>query len=1001
MGAGTGRKLAPVKRALAVSSLVLVLWARAASAAEVCAAEAAVVAEGPGGKLLARLQTEFPKTKHWFAQAAGIGFVRGPAGLSPDWATVTHPRVLRRGSAGERLSPTLPERASGATLVALEGAEGVWVRTTPLDALPVPVQVAGGMLVYPGAYGRADAVYKLTPTHVDEYIYVPEPEAQPALRFRLELGPGVARLAVSPSLFEVYDRGGAARLRLERPFARDSAGVRRDGTLRLDGDVLTLEVDLTGLSFPVLIDPDWTTTGRMIQERFQNAAAVLPDGDVLAVGGCTLVTCPRGLVMPACSQVLSASERYAPASGTWRQAAPMVDSRFGYAMVSLPSGEVLIAGGCSTPSCLATTGTVEIYRPDADRWRAAPRLLTNRAFATASVLHSGEVLVVGGCDVSGCTATTEIYDPVRGSWRDAAPLDVARGRHRATVLPDGRVLVTGGCETLACASVRDGAELYDPVAERWQPAGTTTPRAGHSATLMPDGAVLLVGGCSQAACSPPLTTAERWTPTGITTLAAMRTPRYEHSAALSAEGLLLVAGGCHDGGTCTAQTELYDPVANLWSPLPALSSERGHHASALLRDGRLLVVGGCNNATCIPFAETYPLAGLVPLDGGVEPPRDGGPRDTGVDARTEAGVQPPGDDDVSCGCRAGGRARAPALGPLLVCALLLGLPGLARRRRLRLRPAGLSATALVLATALLLVGCGKRSASAPLRIGVCKLRIAAPVFAAADAKLFAAHGVAVELHEYDTAQPMIDDLVMGRLDAAGFAAYPIALLSNQSGAPLHAALALVEDDTHRLSYVLRRKGETRSFPADAAGARIGILPTAAYRGWLRALLAAAGVAPEAATIVPLEPAMQLGGLRDGAVDLLFTGDPMAGAALASGVAELADDGPPCARRLGSPFPFGGFFLSDALARRPTQAAAVLAAVDEAITRGRADPDLLRRALAAHVRPEQRAAALKAPVAQYLTSSELPSDWLTREVARERELGILTVPTQVVQWQSPR
>ncbi|MCC6994648.1 MAG: ABC transporter substrate-binding protein [Deltaproteobacteria bacterium] len=988
-----------MKRALAVSGLALFLCARTASAAEVCAAEAAVVADGPGGKLLERLQREFPKTRHWFAQAAGIGFQRGPAGLSPDWATVTHPRVLRRGSAGERLAPTLPERASGATLVALDGAEGVWVRTTPLDALPVPVQIAGGMLVYPGAYGRADAVYKLTPTHVDEYIYVPDPEAQPALRFRLQLGPGVARLAVSPGLFEVYDRGGAARLRLERPFARDSAGVRRDGTLHLDGDVLTLQLDLAGLTFPVLIDPDWTTTGRMIQERFQNAAVVLPDGDVLAVGGCTLVTCPRGLVMPACSQVLAASERYAPASGTWRQAAPMVDSRFGYALVQLPGGEVLVAGGCSTPSCLATTGTVEIYSPAVDRWRAAPRLLTNRAFATASVLNSGEVLVVGGCDVSGCTATAELYDPVRGSWRDAAPLETARGRHRATVLPDGRVLVTGGCETLACQRVRDGAELYDPVAERWQPAGTTTPRAGHSATLMPDGAVLLVGGCAEAACSPPLTTAERWTPTGITPLAAMRTPRYEHSAALSADGLLLVAGGCHDGGTCTALTELYDPVADLWSALPALSSERGHHASALLRDGRLLVVGGCNNATCIPFAETYPLTGLVPLDGGViEPPPDGGPRDAGVDARSEAGVPPPGDDDASCGCRAGGRARAPALGPVLALGLLLGLGGLARprARRRRLLPTGLA-----LLAALLLVGCGKRGASSALRVGVCKLRIAAPVFAAADARLFAAHGVAVELHEYDTAQPMIDDLVMGRLDAAGFAAYPIALLSNQAGARLHAALALVEDDTHRLSYVLRRKGEARSFPADAAGARIGILPTAAYRGWLRALLAAAGLGPDAAHIVPLEPALQLAGLRDGAVDLLFTGDPMASAALASGVAELADDGPPCARGLGAPFAFGAFFLSDTLARRPTQAAALLAALDEAITRGRADPDLLRRALAAHVRPEQRAAALKAPVARYLTSGEVPPDWLAREVARARELGILEVPTQVAQWRSPR
>src|SRR6185295_14286718 len=99
-------------------------------------------------------------------------------------------------------------------------------------------------------------------------------------------------------------------------------------------------------------------------------------------------------------------------------------------------------------------------------------LLSPRAVAMVAPLPGGDVLVIGGCDIAGCTSSVEVFEVATRTWRQAAPLATARGRGAATALADGRVLVTGGCATLSCTRVLDSAELYDPVANTWTSAGT-------------------------------------------------------------------------------------------------------------------------------------------------------------------------------------------------------------------------------------------------------------------------------------------------------------------------------------------------------------------------------------------------------------------------------------------------------------------------------------------------------------------------------------------------
>src|SRR5271165_6112251 len=200
---------------------------------------------------------------------------------------------------------------------------------------------------------------------------------------------------------------------------------------------------------------------------------------------------------------------------------------------------------------------------------------------------------------------------------------------------------------------------------------------------------------------------------------------------------------------------------------------------------------------------------------------------------------------------------------------------------------------------LLVAACSKAaSRSERIVIGVSTLRISLPVFVAAEHGLFAKHGLDVEVRRFDTAQPLADELAAGRIDAGGYLAFPIVFGPGGPPPRVRVVTAIVEDASHPISYFLVRKGSGLRGVASLAGRKIGILPTVAYRRWLEAVLQHDGVALDQVTILPVAPPLQVDSLAGGGVDALFTGDPMATAALARGVAEPLTDSPDVPRVLG-------------------------------------------------------------------------------------------------------
>lgn len=296
--------------------------------------------------------------------------------------------------------------------------------------------------------------------------------------------------------------------------------------------------------------------------------------------------------------------------GGWSPAASLTIGRAQHTATMLPTGKVLVAGGVDARG--VATATAELFDPSVNRWSEAPPLSVPRTQHTATLLPDGRVLVVGGFhgrDLDGETlASAEIYNPRTNGWAPAPAMTFRRAGHTATLLHDGRVLVLGGIaitmEPHWTAMYPDKGELYDPGTDRWsETVSGMGGRQGHTATLLVHGRVLLVGGQGEQGLQPG---ARLFDPTGNSwTIAAPPVVlRRSHSATALPDGRVLILGG--DGATALEVAQLpnrygveplssgdvYDPTHNIWIPILAMNATRLAHTATALPDGNILVVGG-------------------------------------------------------------------------------------------------------------------------------------------------------------------------------------------------------------------------------------------------------------------------------------------------------------------------------------------------------------------------------------------------------------------------
>jgi hypothetical protein len=366
-------------------------------------------------------------------------------------------------------------------------------------------------------------------------------------------------------------------------------------------------------------DAAFLRTGSLNEGRYAHAAALLPGGDVLIVGG-------WGQISGGYIAALASAERYDVASGAFVSAGTMAHARIEPSAAVLPSGKVLVAGGYGPVSQggYNALASAEIYDPTTGLFSPTGDMLQARMGMTATLLVDGTVLIAGGSDATFTTLdTAEVFDETTGAFTAAGSLTQARSGHTATLLPSGDVLVAGGCNYLSCPS--SNAERYDAASRTFSATGPmSVGRSNATATLLADESVLVAGGGDASG--------EVYDETSGTFsgLRPMTENRQDHAAALLPSGLVLVAGG--NGPLSSA--DLFDPTTG-FSPTVTMHDARTAFTATLLADSTVLVAGGAGSGPYfLASAELYHESGVEDL----EPPTVNVPADITVAASDSSGA---------------------------------------------------------------------------------------------------------------------------------------------------------------------------------------------------------------------------------------------------------------------------------------------------------------------------------------------------------------------------
>src|SRR4029078_1004230 len=100
----------------------------------------------------------------------------------------------------------------------------------------------------------------------------------------------------------------------------------------------------------------------------------------------------------------------------------------------LPSGQVLVAGGNTSTAEATFFASAELYDPVTNHWHTTGAMSAKRSLHSATLMRSGQVLVVDGADFTGGLASAEIYDPATGTWLPADAPSTVHSGHTATLL---------------------------------------------------------------------------------------------------------------------------------------------------------------------------------------------------------------------------------------------------------------------------------------------------------------------------------------------------------------------------------------------------------------------------------------------------------------------------------------------------------------------------------------------------------------------------------------
>ncbi len=130
---------------------------------------------------------------------------------------------------------------------------------TPIGASAAAGALHEGRVVFHDAWRSTDVVIGAARERVEELLVLRDASAPTSFAWKLALSSRMPTARIANGAIEMVSAKGEVLLRVARPYALDADGVRVDAALALDGDVMRIALDTTGLAFPIALDPTLET----------------------------------------------------------------------------------------------------------------------------------------------------------------------------------------------------------------------------------------------------------------------------------------------------------------------------------------------------------------------------------------------------------------------------------------------------------------------------------------------------------------------------------------------------------------------------------------------------------------------------------------------------------------------------------------------------------------------------------------------------------------------
>ena len=170
--------------------------------------------------------------------------------------------------------------------------EGLRVAVRPVGGKDVKAHIDNNdQVIYRNAYPETDSMHFVSAGRSEEFLFLQDDCAPREFEYELsELSAG-ARVELVKGEVHFTNKAGRG-VKIEAPWLIEATGEQRAGAVRWEleesksGALPRLRLVVAkGLSYPVVIDPSWVTTGSLGAARANHTATLLPNGKVLVAGG--------------------------------------------------------------------------------------------------------------------------------------------------------------------------------------------------------------------------------------------------------------------------------------------------------------------------------------------------------------------------------------------------------------------------------------------------------------------------------------------------------------------------------------------------------------------------------------------------------------------------------------------------------------------------------------------------------------------------------------------